>query len=139
MPLELDSLTKAVDALKRSVKIADQIMAASSPDLRDTVRAGVIQNFEVAYEQSWKFIQRWIRENRTPEDADHPRTRKELFRIAARSGLISDPLPWFEFGDARNLTSHTYDAAQAAAVYEAARRFLPFAEELSARLKAQND
>lgn len=138
MSLELDSLMKAVDALKRSVKIADQNMSSANPDLRDTVRAGVIQHFEVAYEQSWKFIQRWIRENGTPEDADHPRTRKELFRIAARSDLISDPLPWFEFGDARNLTSRAYDAAQAAAVYEAARRFLTFAEELLERLKVKN-
>jgi nucleotidyltransferase substrate binding protein (TIGR01987 family) len=139
MPLELGSLIKAVDAFKRSVKIADELPSPSSPDLRDTIRAGVIQNFEVAYEQSWKFIQRWIRENRTPEDADHPRTRKELFRIAARSGLVSDPLPWFVFGDARNMTGHVYDAVQAAAVYAAARRFPTFAEELLNRLKAQND
>ncbi len=68
-------------------------MDARSVDLRDTVRAGVIQNSKVAYEQCWKFIQRWIRENRTPEDADHPGTRKELFRLATRYGLVADPLP----------------------------------------------
>ncbi len=139
MPLELESLKKAIDALRRSVRAADENIAGLNADLQETVKAGVVQNFEVTYELCWKFIQRWIRNNLSPEDADFPRSRKELFRIAARSGLVSDPLPWFEFGEARNLTSHTYDAGQAAAAYEAARRFLPHAEELHARLEERND
>ena len=84
MPLELESLRKAVDALGRSLDVAHDIAIQGSQDLRDTVRAGVVQNFEVAYELSWKFIQRWLRVNLSPEDADRPRTRRELFRIAAR-------------------------------------------------------
>ena len=139
MPLELESLNKAVDTLGRSLRAAHSNKESMSEDLRETVRAGVIQNFEVAYEQCWKFIQRWIRQNRTPEDADFPRTRKELFRMAARYGLISDPLPWFAFGEARNLTSHTYDEAQAASVYETAERFLPHARELLSQLENRND
>jgi nucleotidyltransferase substrate binding protein (TIGR01987 family) len=139
VPLELGSLVKAIDALKRSVNSADANLGSLSPDLQDAVKAGVIQHFEVAYEQCWKFIQRWIRENRAPEDADHPRSRKELFRMAARFGLISDPLPWFEFGDARNLTSHTYDAARAEAMYKVGCRFLPYAEELLNRIVETND
>lgn len=139
MALVLDSLALAIDALRRSVNSSDEELASLSEDLRDTVKAGVVQHFEVAYEQCWKFIQRWIRENSDPDDADYLRTRKELFRVAARHGLISDPLPWFEFGDARNLTSHTYNAAQAKAAFEASRRFLPHAEELLERLKQKND
>lgn len=139
MPLELDSLVGAVDALRRSVNAADENMATLSADLQETVKAGVIQNFEVAYEQSWKFVQRWIRENPTPEQTDNSPTRRELFRIAAHNELVSDPLPWFEFGEARNLTSHTFDCEQAATVYAAARSFLPFAEELLERLQARND
>lgn len=138
MTLELNSLTLAVGALRRSLNAANSNMDTLSVDLRDTVRAGVIQNFEVTYEQCWKFIQRWIRENRTPEDAD-PRTRKELFRLAARYGLITDPLPWFEYGDARNPTSHTYDAKQAEIVFEIAGRFSIDARELLKQLEARND
>lgn len=139
MPLELESLKKAIDALRRAVRAADENIAGLNADLQDTVKAGVVHNFKVTYELCWKFIQRWIRNNLSPEDADFPRSRKELFRIAARSGLVSDPIPWFEFGEARNLTSHTCDAEQAAAAYEAARRFLPHAEELLARLEQRND
>jgi nucleotidyltransferase substrate binding protein (TIGR01987 family) len=139
MSLELDSLVKAINVLKRSLLVTDAHMNTVNADLRDTLKAGVIQNFEVAYEQCWKFIQRWIRENQTPEDANDPRTRKELFRIAARAGLISDPSPWFQFGEVRNLTAHTYDASQVALAYEAARSFLGHAEELLKRLEEKND
>lgn len=139
MPLELDSLIKAVNALKRSVKAADKNFESLSADLQETVRSGVIQNFEVAYEQCWKFIQRWLRENQSPEEADHPRTRKELFRMAARYGLIPDPLPWFDFGNARNLTTHTYDEQQAQESFDTARRFLTHAENLLERLQEAND
>ncbi len=130
MALDMSSMEKAIDALRRSITAAQSKTALLDEDIREAVRAGVAQNFEVAYELSWKFIQRWIRENRTPEDADHPRTRKDLFRLAARYGLIADPKAWFAYSDARNLTSHTYNEKDAAAVYEAARLFLDDAANL---------
>ena len=136
--LDLTSLKKAVGALERSINAANANMATLGADMQDTVRAGVIQNFEVAYEQCWKFIQRWIRENRTPEDADNPRTRNELFRLAANYGLIPDPEPWFAYGAARNLTSHTYNIEQAQAAYSVAQSFLKDAKILLLRLE-KND
>jgi len=139
MPLQLDSLEKAINALDRSLHAAKEEAAELSPALQETIRAGVIQNFEVAYELCWKFIQRWIRENRSPEEADHPRTRKELFRLAARIGLVPDPLPWFEYGDARNLTSHTYNLEHAETIYQLAFRFAGDARELLRRLQKRND
>lgn len=139
MALQLDSLQMAVGVLERSLQVSTEEAEGLSDALRETLRAGVIQNFEVAYELSWKFIQRWIRDNKSPEEADFPRTRKELFRLAARYGLIADPLPWFEYGDARNLTSHTYDASQAAAVYAVACRFARDARDLLRRLEERND
>lgn len=110
-----------------------------SDDAQEAIRAGVIQHFKVAYEQCWKFVQRWIRENQKPEDADHPRTRKDLFRAAARYGLIPDPVVWFLYGDARNLTSHIYDQRQANEVYEIAKQFAPDARALLDRLESLND
>lgn len=139
MALDLTSLTKAIDALDRSLAATADGLSAIPPSLRDTVRAGIIQHFEVAYELCWKFLQRWLRENASPTEADFPRTRKDLFRQAARAGLLDDPVPWFGFGDARNLTSHTYDGETALDVCEAARRFLPQAKALLARLADRND
>lgn len=139
MSLELDSLRGAVEALGRSLDAAARAMPSAEDDLRETLRAGVIQHFEMAYEQCWKFMQRWVSLNVSPEDGEYPRTRKELFRTAARHGLIEGPEPWFGFGEARNMSSHTYDQGHAGSVYEAARRFLPQARDFVARLEARND
>ena len=61
MSLHLESLAKSIDILERSVRTAGRI-DDSDKDLQETVRAGVIQHFEVAYELSWKMIKRWIKE-----------------------------------------------------------------------------
>lgn len=139
MSLSLNSLKKSIDALHRSVKISDTEMKDLHPNLQETVRAGVIQNFEVAYEQSWKMIQRWIKENRSAEEAENPRTRKDLFRMAARDGLISDPLLWFGYGESRNLTAHTYDQDKAEEVFQTARKFVVDAQYLLDQLGQMND
>lgn len=139
MALNLQSLAKSVAALHTSIEVCDKNWGAVDEDMQDTLRAGVIQNFEVAYEQSWKMLQRWIKGNVSPEDAEHPRTRKELFRIAAREGLIQDPAPWFEYAAARNMTSHAYDEDSALSVFATAREFVSDAETLLRRLEDLND
>lgn len=139
MPLELESLRKALSALERALRASRQVAQGSSEEVAEAVRGGVIQAFEVAYEQSWKFIQRWIRENRSPEEAEAARSRKDLFRVAAKVGLIADPLPWFAFGEARNLTSHTYEAEHAEEALRAAEAFLPEGLALLQALEARND
>jgi hypothetical protein len=63
-----------------------------------------------------------------------PETRMDLFRAAARAGLIDDPEAWFAFHAARDLTAHTYDDRNAAKVIEAARHPLPAAKRLVERL-----
>lgn len=139
MSLSLDSLKKSIDALQRSVNVAGAEMKNLHPDLQETVRAGVIQNFEVAYEQCWKMIQRWIKENRSTAEAENPRTRKDLFRLAARQGLIADPIPWFEYGESRNLTAHTYDQDKAEEAFLIAKKFVADAQYLLDQLVQTND
>lgn len=66
MILNLDSLKKSIMALEKSINVYDRI-ETDDEDLILTIRAGVIQNFEIAFEQSWKFIQRWLNENINPD------------------------------------------------------------------------
>jgi len=113
-------------------------MAGLDETVQRLVRAGVIQHFEFTYELCWKFIQRWLTLNASGEDAAFPRTRKDLFRIAFRYALIRDPSAWFEFGDARNITAHTYSLKKADKVYAAAVKFLPEAQDLLSRLEQRN-
>ena len=141
MKLDLSSLHKAVDSLEKTLKVAEnKILAAGlDNDVKDAIRAGVIQNFEFTYELCWKFMRRWLRKNADVEEAEYPRTRKELFRLAARFGLIKEPLSWFSYSDARNLTSHTYDEDKAETVYQTAVGFLGDARYLLDKLQEHND
>lgn len=84
--LDLTSLKQAVDALNRSLDIPASELEVLDPKIVEAVRAGVIQQFEVAYELCWKFIQRWVRTN-DAEASGQSRTRKELLRSAARLGF----------------------------------------------------
>ena len=140
MKLDLSSLEKAVDSLERTSRVAtsDEKMAPLDKDQRDAVRAGVIQNFEFTYELSWKFMQRWLKDEQTQTEAAIPRTRKDLFRMAARFGLVRGPEPWFEYGEARNLTSHAYSEAKAEIVFQAAVRFVTDARYLLDQLEKRN-
>ena len=139
--LDLSSLQKAVESLEKALKVAgNQDLAAElDNDAKNAIRAGVIQNFEFTYELCWKFTRRWLKENVDVEEAEYPRTRRELFRMAARFGLIKEPLSWFSYDDARNLTSHTYDEDKAETVYKTAVDFIEDAKYLLERLQELND
>lgn len=137
MALELDSLKKAIGALERSLRVvADQ--SAGSDDLVETLRAGVVQNFEVAYEQSWKMMKRWLEVNTTPSEVDGV-TRRQLFRLCHENRLIDDVDAWMVFHKSRNETSHTYDATTADDVFSVAETFLPAAQDVFSRIAERND
>lgn len=140
MALDLTSLRKAVNSLNQAIKVANAMIKGSvDTDQEEVIRAGVIQNFEFTYELCWKFMQRWLKDNQNREEASLPRTRKELFRMAARYGLIKGPLPWFEYGDARNLTAHTYNEDKAEIVFKQAVQFVDDARYLLEQLERLND
>ena len=138
MRLDLSSLKKAVDVLQRSVKVVGIELEKTDKDLRDTIRAGVIQNFEVAYEQSWKMMKRWLEGNVGSSYVDGV-TRRELFRLAAENQLISDVDKWMEYHHSRNLTSHTYDEDTAEEVFQMAENFQSEAKRFIKELEARND
>lgn len=138
MKLELTSLENATASLERSIHAAAKFEATLPPELRETVRSGIIQNFEVAYELSWKMMKRWLETNISAESVDGV-TRRELFRLAAESRLLEDVDLWMGFHAARNITSHSYDNATAEEVSVRAEQFVAAAQSLLASLRARND
>ncbi|MCU0793740.1 MAG: nucleotidyltransferase substrate binding protein [Opitutaceae bacterium] len=138
MSLDLSSLEKAIDALRLSVTESVPRLPELPEPIRETLKAGVIQQFEVAYEQGWKLMRRWIAENVGAETVDGV-PRRELFRRAAESGLIRDVDRWMDFHRARNETSHTYSSTTANEVFTLAVHFLPAAESLLSALRIRNN
>lgn len=113
-------------------KALESLEAVLAVPKDDIVRDATIQRFEYTYELAWKMTKRHLEWAGTEADS---LTRKSLFREAARIGLIADAEPWFDYNEARNLTSHTYDEVRAEEVYEMARRFAVDARRLLAVLK----
>jgi nucleotidyltransferase substrate binding protein (TIGR01987 family) len=140
VPLELDSLKKAVVALNNVVAKSDDadFMRGLDEVARNAIKSGVIQHFEFTYELCWKFIKRWLEMNVSPTAADGV-ARRELFRLAAENRLIDDVEQWMRHHDARNETSHTYDLTVAERVYAAAHDFARDAGRLLKALEARND
>ncbi|VGO11675.1 hypothetical protein PDESU_00220 [Pontiella desulfatans] len=138
MSLELGSLEKAIEALGRSLRVIEAESDSANSDLIETLRAGVVQNFEVAYEQSWKMMKRWLEANVGSVEVDGV-TRRQLFRLCHESRLIDDVDAWMGFHKSRNETSHTYDAETADDVFNMAKVFLPAATDVLSRIAARND
>lgn len=132
MKLDLSSFDKALKSLERS------LLRSQKDVLDEELRDAVIQRFEYTYEISWKMMKRELEiESSHPSSIDTLSFR-DLLREAAEKGLIADVEAWFEYRDARNRTSHTYDESSAKLVYDAALRFFSDAQSLLTELKRRN-
>jgi nucleotidyltransferase substrate binding protein (TIGR01987 family) len=140
MKLDLSSLRKAVESLEKAIQVADDVvfMSRLNNEQKQTVRAGVIQNFEFTYELCWKFMHRWLQVNLGSAYVAGV-SRRQLFRFSAEHQLLSDVNRWMEYHDARNETAHTYDENTAEDVFETAQKFLADAKGLLEALEARND
>ena len=140
MKLDLSSLQRAVTALNNSLDsyFRNEKNASLKQSDLDTLKAGVIQNYEVAYELCWKFMKRWIEENVSPAIVDGV-PRQELYRVSAENKLITDVEEWMFFHKSRNLTSHTYNANNAEQAFDAAKKFIFAAQAFQKVLEAKND
>ncbi|MGL4942130.1 MAG: nucleotidyltransferase substrate binding protein [Thermoguttaceae bacterium] len=132
--LDIFAFENAILSLERSLNVVRRRRAVAEADEWETLRAGVIQNFEFTFELSWKMMKRWLDLNISP-DLTFGVTKKDLYRLAAENGLITDVERWFDFQQSRNKTSHVYAEDIAEDVFEKATEFLPYAKNLFARLE----
>ncbi|MDR3011811.1 MAG: nucleotidyltransferase substrate binding protein [Chitinispirillales bacterium] len=126
--LDITSLKNCVTALEQSIAIFGENTTNSDARMKDVLRSGVIHNFETAYELSWKYMKKWLEANIEPNIATGI-SRREFYRIAAENQLISNVRDWWDFHEARNRTSHTYNALTAEDVFNAALKFIVTAKE----------
>ena len=140
MPLQLDSLKKALHALT-------EVLAASENDERMSqfsyfegiaIRAGVLKHFEITYELCWKLIVRWLNKNVSSGIADGI-TRRQLFRLAAENRLIQDVDKWMQHHEGRNVTTHIHDFEKAELIYQFTGDFVHDARDLLRALEVRNN
>jgi nucleotidyltransferase substrate binding protein (TIGR01987 family) len=138
--LDLSALHSAITSLDDGLAVVGDTswFNAQGIKVRNTLIAGVIQNFEFVYEISVKMLRRQLEaESDSPAALDQASFR-ELLRLGAEKGLINDVEAWFGFRQMRNITAHTYDHAKAQQVYEGTQAFLTHARDLLASLESRH-
>lgn len=133
--LDLTSLRQALASLQDAQALVDDAawFAPQPPRVRNTVIAGLIQNFEFVYELSVKMIRRQLElEAASPTEVDETSFR-DLMRLAGERGLVTDVEAWFGYRRLRNITAHTYDQAKARVVLDG---LVPFVRDAQTLLRA---
>ena len=139
MPLELESLRDSVNSLAKAITMSEKYEQSKqfNQDMWDVIRAGVIQNFEITYELSWKMIARWL--DIYIASGTGNVGKPQLYRIAAKYELIHDVEAWIDYHKARNTTSHRYGKGEAVQVHATALEFVHDAKRLLNELESRND
>lgn len=122
-----NQITKLETLKKIHILLKTALIQAST----ELEKAGAIQYFETSYELSWKTLRQALFYLGQP-DINTPRN---VFREAARAGLIDDPVVWFAFIDARNQTVHTYDQDMAEQIWHMLPTFETELQKIIIRLE----
>ena len=134
--LDLSALRHAITSLEDGIGVVrdDAWFGVQSAAVRNTLIAGVIQNFEFVYALGVKMLKRQIEaEAANPAEVDEFGFR-DLLRVAAEKGLIADVDAWFGYRKMRGTTSHADDQEKARVIYQGAVTFLDDARALLAAL-----
>jgi nucleotidyltransferase substrate binding protein (TIGR01987 family) len=138
--LDLGSLRGALASLRDAIDVVSDAawLDRQSPGVRNTLLAGLIQNFEFVYELSAKMLRRRIElDSATPADVDLLNFR-DLLRLAGETVLIADVPAWFGYRQMRNTTAHTYDRDKARQIQQGILAFMGDAQALLTQLEARN-
>ena len=98
----------------------------------DSVRDGTIQRFEFCTELAWKTMREYLLD----QGYANINSPKEVIKQAFAFGMIDDQKAWVELLNDRNLTSHVYDEAIAAAIFARIEgQYLPLFDRVTAYMK----
>jgi len=120
-------LTKAIKSLEEALVLYSN--AAPDSIEKKAFRDACIQRFEFSVELSWKVSVKVMGSNTT--------AAKIAIREMARNNLIPDPQIWFDFVEARNETSHSYDEDVAKKILAVAKKFPKEALQLLRELESK--
>ncbi len=128
--LDFSSLHNALTTLDEALK--------RTPSQDTLIRDGCIQRFEYSYELSIRMLRRTLEHISDHAEEIQQASFRDLIRIAAEKGLISNPIRWFEFRNKRNITSHTYNEDKAEEVFAIIPEFAQAAHELLQHMETKH-
>jgi nucleotidyltransferase substrate binding protein (TIGR01987 family) len=112
MKLDLTSLRASLAALEKSLHFLSSEMARDA-DLREQFRNSAIQCFEFTHELAFRMIKRQLERMAADPAGVDTMAYMDIVRSGAEAGLVADVARFRDYREKRNITSHTYDAAQA--------------------------
>ncbi len=131
-------LKKQLESFENAYYRLVEVLENYDPLGLDIALDATIQRFEFTFEPAWKSVQRFTKILGF-EECKSPRG---CIKLAYKLGWIEDQDKWLKLLEARNLTSHTYDAAVARRVYglvkENHRAFAALIEKLKGILEEIN-
>jgi len=140
MKIDTTFLRRCIASLERAVAGIEQ-HDKDDELMRDIYRAACVKEFELVLEQSGKLLRKrlaaWFASNR---EADRLHL-KDLFRHAARHGLIDSGVAerWLLYRDNRNSTAHDYGEDFADATLKLLPDFIADAKALADSIEQTDD
>ena len=138
MPINTDFLVRCIKTLESAFDQLQQLQPADP--LYDIFRAASVKEFELVLEQSGSLLKRRLRPYFASNRQADRLTFKNVFRYAAKHGLISVEAceRWFTYRDNRNDTAHDYGEKFAETTLRLLPAFITDAREL-ARIIAEGE
>lgn len=119
----LANFSRALENLARS-------LATPVAEPRDLL--GILSDFEMAYELSWKSLKSFLR-----TQGHETQGARDVFAKGYQLGYLANEAVWLELIESRNQTAQVYDEAEARRICDQVRaRFQPALVRLRDSLKA---
>ncbi len=115
-----------IDNLRENLKNANnRLKEAIKEKATQMNKDATIQRFEFCFELSWKLLQAYSK-----EQGINCYSPRNCIRESHNLGIIKNTEKWFDFLNARNLTTHTYSQEIADKIYEKAKIFPSYIDNI---------
>ncbi len=118
-------MAATLEEFEKAIKRLEDALAKEKDEF---IRDSVIQRYEFTFELSWKTAKKVMGSSSVAP--------KIVIREMAAQGFIENPQTWFQYTEARNMTSHTYKEDTAEDVYKIAKESVIDFKKLLEKLKA---
>jgi nucleotidyltransferase substrate binding protein (TIGR01987 family) len=139
MPLNTEHLARCILTLEKSLELLQSAEAGSIQ--YEIYRNAVVKGFELTLETAGKLLKKALKPYFASNRAVDELTFKDLFRSAAKHGLMSveEVERWFAYRNNRNSTAHDYGIKFAEETLKLISPFIEDAKRLEGAIREASD